>query len=107
MARRYDLGQVAQMLGQDPYVVYYLTTVGALPPPGCAHFFSRRQEDDDGLYSEADVGMIKRHANGGLCPPKCSGLGRRHNRAMPPPDVEDPRQRGQLRLRLRTPEDEQ
>jgi hypothetical protein len=84
-------------------VVYYLTELGALPPPGCATYFSRRQEDDDGLYSEADIGLIKRAANGRLMAPKCSGLGRRHSGAMPPPDL-DPRQHGRLRLRLRTPE---
>jgi hypothetical protein len=107
MSRRYSLEQVSQILGQDPYVVYYLTAVGALPGPGSGTS-TRRQEDDDGMYSEADLGMVKRAANGGLLDPPASGLSRRNNRAPEiPPDVEDPRVHGRLRLRLRTPGDEQ
>jgi hypothetical protein len=87
------------MLGHDPVIVDYLTQLGALPGPGCATS-TRRKGFDDGLYSEADLGMIKRAAQGGLCPPKASGLLRTGNRAPILPPGVDARN---YRLRLAGP----
>jgi hypothetical protein len=101
--RVFTTEQVARHLGMDPDDLEALTEAGILPGPGCSTFFSRRQEDDDGRWSEADLGLLKRAANGRLVAPKASGLSRRHNGAMPPPGVD---QRN-LRLRMRTPGREQ
>jgi hypothetical protein len=96
---RYSIHDVAVMLGHDPVVVAYLVEAGALPGPGAATS-TRREREQDGMWDEADLGMVRRAANGGLCSPKCSGLGRRSNRAPDLPPGVDPRN---YRVRLVSP----